>query len=158
MQSRTHKTTLFICKSALVAAIYTALTMALAPISFGLTQVRIAEAMSVLPAFGTYGIAGLFIGCALSNLLGGFGVLDVVLGSLATLIAAVLARKLRKYPYLIPLPAVVVNAFMVGYVLHVALGTPYLLAFGTLFVEQAVACYALGLPLYYLLGRVLPKQ
>ena len=150
------KTTLFICKSALVAAVYTALTMALAPISFGLYQVRVSEALCVLPAFGTFGIVGLTIGCLISNFLGGFGPLDVILGSLATLIAALMARWLRKKPALMPLPAVVVNALFIGVVLNVSVGTPYLFAAGMIFVEQALACYGIGLPLYYVLKKRLP--
>nr|WP_122012159.1 QueT transporter family protein [Maliibacterium massiliense] len=139
--------------AALIAAVYTALSMALKPIAFGVFQLRVSECLTVLPALFPFAIPGLFVGCALTNLLGGYGLLDIVLGSLATLIAGCGTYKLRRYIYLAPLPPVLANALIVGLVLHIATGTPYLLCAGALLVEQGIICYGLGLPLLLLLRR-----
>ena len=67
---------------ALFAAVYAALTIALAPISYGPVQFRVSEAMTVLPALFPEAAPGLFIGCFIANLFGGNGALDVIFGSL----------------------------------------------------------------------------
>ena len=112
--------TSYITQSAVIAAIYVVLTVVFAPISFNVMQVRISEMLTILPLFTSAAIPGLFIGCILGNLLGGAIVLDVVFGSIATLIGAVGGYLLRKNRWLVPVPAVVANAvivpdiFMVG--------------------------------------------
>ena len=76
-------------QGAVIAALYVALTLVFAPISFGAMQVRVSEALTILPLFTPAAIPGLFLGCVLANLLGGAVLLDVVFGSLAMLIGAV---------------------------------------------------------------------
>ncbi len=76
----------------LVAAVYALLTLVLAPISFGVYQIRIAEALTVLPFLSRGSVPGLFIGCMLANAFGGLGYQDIVFGSLITLAAAVCTR------------------------------------------------------------------
>ena len=76
---------------AVVGALYAALTMLLAPISYGNLQFRISEALCVLPVFFPYTSVGLFLGCALANMISAAGILDVVFGSLATLCAGLCA-------------------------------------------------------------------
>ena len=73
--------------SGLVAALYAVTTILFAPISYGYVQVRISEALTVLPFFFPQAVFGIFVGCLFANLFGGFGILDVVLGSAATLLA-----------------------------------------------------------------------
>ena len=75
-------------QSALIAAVYVVLTMVFAPFSFSEIQVRIAEALTILPLFTPAAIPGLFIGCLLGNILGGAALPDIIFGSLATLIGA----------------------------------------------------------------------
>ena len=82
-------TTLDLNFAAVTAALYTALTLIAAPISFGNIQFRISEALCILPYFFPQAIPGLFIGCIFSNLFGGMGIFDIVFGSLATLLAAI---------------------------------------------------------------------
>lgn len=143
----------FITQSATIAAIYIALTWIFAPISFGhnLFQFRISEVMTVLPLFTPAAIPGLFIGCALSNLLfGGLGIIDLVLGSAATLIAALLSYLLRKKSTLIALaPPVIVNAIIVGSYLNYLISPEInvLINMGWVMLGQIVSCYGLGLPL-----------
>jgi len=146
-----------ITETAVIAAIYAALTLALAPISFGPMQVRVSEAMCVLPFFTPAAVPGLFIGCLISNSLGlvlgtSLGAMDIVVGSLATLAAAIIASKIKN-KWLVPLPAVIFNAFLVSWVLYVMLGIPYWINVLWVGIGQAVACYALGMPLLFILNK-----
>lgn len=146
----------FITRTALIAAAYAAVTLALAPISYGPLQVRVAEAFTVLPYISLPAIPGLFLGCVVANVLGGYGVPDVVFGSLATLVAAVLTRAVRRGglpPCLAPLPPVIINAIVVPAYLSVLFEVPYWATVGQVLLGQAVACYALGYPLLTLLCR-----
>ena len=102
----------------LVAALYVVLCMALQPFSYGAVQVRVAEALCLLPVFGTEYIAGVVLGCFLSNLLGST-IVDVIFGTLATLLACLVTYKLRNVRIkglAIPasLPPVVFNAVIIG--------------------------------------------
>ncbi len=143
----------FLCETGIIAAIYAVLTLALAPISFGAMQVRISEALCILPFFTPAGIPGLFIGCVLSNLLGSpLGLMDIIVGSLATLLAALAASKVKNR-WLVPLPSVVANAFLVAWVLHAMLGLPYWLNVLYVGIGQGIACYGIGMPLLFLLER-----
>lgn len=76
----------------LIAAIYVVIALVLAPISFGVYQVRVSEALTILPFLTPAAIPGLFIGCLLANIFGGMGWQDIVFGSLITLIAAFMTR------------------------------------------------------------------
>jgi len=144
-----------LARAAVIATIYAILTIALAPISSGLIQCRVAEAMCVLPYFTFSAVPGLFIGCVLANLITGAPVYDVVFGSLATLLAAYVTYALRnKAPkYLAPLPSVVINAGIVGALLVYVYGVhvSYWAAAGYVAAGQAVACFVIGLPLMSLL-------
>ena len=144
-------------QGAIIAAIYALLTIFLAPISSGLVQCRVSEAMCILPYFTFSAVPGLFIGCLLANLLTGMAAYDVVFGSLATLLAAYLTNALRnKVPkYLAPMPSVVVNALVVGWLLTSIYGfeVSFWVAAGYVAIGQAIACFALGLPLMSLLER-----
>ena len=80
---------LFLVQSAMIAAIYVVLTIVFAPISFGQIQFRIAEALTILPAFTPAAIPGLFVGCLIGNILGGAILPDIIVGSMATLLGAI---------------------------------------------------------------------
>ena len=137
----------------IIAAMYAVLTIVLAPISFGPIQCRIAEALTILPFFTTAAVPGLFIGCLIANgIAGGMGILDIVAGSLATLAAAAIATRI-KVKWVVPLPSVLVNAFVVGYILNVLTGAPYWATVGLVGLGQAIACYGLGMPLLYFLEK-----
>jgi uncharacterized membrane protein len=152
-----NKNLIFVARAALIAAAYTALTMLFAPVSFGhiIFQIRVSEALTVLPALYISSIPGLFVGCIVSNILGGFGPVDIIFGSLATLIAAVLSRFLRKYTFLVPLPPVIVNALIVGtYLKYIYLQEiPLIASIGWVALGQLIACYALGLPLLFVFKK-----
>ncbi len=151
-----NKSAAYVVQAALIAGIYAALTIALMPISYGPVQVRISEALTVLPALTPAGIPGLFIGCIISNWFGPYGMIDLICGSLASLIAAVGSYKLRNRPLLIPLPPIIANGIIVGLMLKFAYAVPFSLIVCMLAVAggEAIACYAVGYPLY----RVLKKN
>ena len=102
MREKNNKTVYFVAYGAVIAAIYTVLTLVFAPISFGPVQFRIAEALCILPFFTPAAVPGVFIGCLLSNLLCGAAPLDIVFGSLATLIGAAGSYGLRGNKWLLP--------------------------------------------------------
>ncbi|MGI6152852.1 MAG: QueT transporter family protein [Christensenellaceae bacterium] len=143
----------FICEMAIIAAIYAVLTLILAPISFGPMQVRVSEALCVLPFFTPAAVPGLFIGCLIANLFGStLGILDIAIGSLATLLSAFIASKLKQ-KWLVPLPSVILNAFLVGLVLHLVLDLPYWINVLYVGIGQGIACYVAGMPLLFILER-----
>lgn len=143
---------------AMIAALYAGLTICLAPISFGLVQCRIAEAMTVLPLFSPSAIPGLFIGCFLANLYTG-NILDIIAGSIATLIAACCTYIFRKNKWIAVLFPVIVNAVIVGgYLgLFIDASQPVWLYMLTVGAGQAVACYGLGIPLHSILKKIEKK-
>lgn len=136
----------YLAQGAAIAAIYVVLTLVFAPISFGAVQVRIAEALAILPLFTSAAIPGLFIGCVLANLLGGGIVWDVIFGSLATLIGAALGYALRENRWLVPIPAVIANTVIVPLVLKYGYGLdlPLVLLMAYIAVGEILGCYVLG--------------
>lgn len=141
-----------IALSALIAAVYAALTLALAPISYGPVQFRVAEALTLLPFCIPEAILGLSIGCMLSNVWGGFGLIDVIFGSAATLLSAWLTYKMPKV-WLAAIPPVVINALVVGGFLGIITEMPMRLSMSYIAVSQAVICFGLGIPLCLLLRK-----
>lgn len=143
-------------QAALIAALYVALTYAFAPFSFGEVQVRIAEALTILPLFTPAAVPGLFIGCLLGNTLGGAALPDIIFGSLATLIGAFFTMKLRNSnPVLGPIPPIAANTLVVPFVLRYAYGVPLPIPFMmlTVGVGEVLSCGVLGLLLYYALRK-----
>lgn len=141
-----------IALSALIAALYGGLAMALAPLSFGPVQFRVAEALTLLPFFVPEAVPGLFAGCLLSNLLGGFGLADVVLGSAATLAAAWLTSRMPNV-WLAAVPPVAVNAAVVGVYLAFLTGTPVWLSVVYIALSQSAICFGVGVPLALYVSR-----
>jgi uncharacterized membrane protein len=146
----------FFVQAAVIGAAYAALTTALAPLSYGPVQMRVSEALTVLPYFTPAAIPGLFVGCLVSNLLSPYGIVDVVCGSLATLLAAGGTFLLRKRRLLAPLPPVVFNALIIGAMLYYAYGVNASLLANMLWVGagELIVCYGAGYPLLRVLeGR-----
>ncbi len=133
-------------KVALVGSLYAALTIVLAPISYGPVQVRIAEALTVLPYIRRNYMWGLFGGCIVANIYGGLGIWDIIGGSLFTLLAAFLTSIMPK-PVLAPIPPIIVNAFGVSLYLHLIFKLPYWLTVAYIALGESIACMALGYPL-----------
>ena len=132
--------------SALIAAIYVVLTLLLRPISYGPIQFRISEALCVLPYFTPAAIPGVFIGCLLSNLLGGAVLMDVVFGSLATLIGGIGSWLLRKNRLLVSVPPILANTLIIPWVLKFAYGSEDLIWYMmiTIGISEILAIGVLG--------------
>ena len=144
-----------LARCAMIAALYTAVSLLLAPFSFGPVQVRVAEALTLLPVFTPDAIVGVTLGCLLTNLIGSSPI-DAVFGTLATLVAALLTYWLRgvrwrSLPVASALMPVVVNALVVGAeITFFFLDTPatlpaLLFNMLTVGIGELVSCVVLGL-------------
>lgn len=131
-------------------------------LTFGVVQCRFAEALTVLPFLSPVTVWGVFIGCLITNILSPYGLLDMILGPLTTLLAAALTARCRS-KWLAPLPPVLCNAVIIGALIAfqtVGFGPAFLPSFVyhalTIGAGQVLACYGLGLPLLSVMNRVLP--
>lgn len=151
-----NKKVIWITQAAVIAAIYVVLTVFIAAFNLasGSIQIRISEALCILPYFTPAAIPGLWIGCVIANLVTGASIFDVVFGSLATLIGALGTYALRKHKFLCTLPPVIANAVIVPLVLIYAYGIPsvmlrgvdvtYLFNFVTVGFGEVVSVCVLG--------------
>lgn len=146
MNRLNNKAVYFMAYAAMIAAIYVVLTMIFAPISFGPVQFRISEVLCILPFFTPAAVPGLFLGCLLSNVLCGAAVLDVIFGSLATLIGAVGSYALRKHKWAVCAPPILANTVIIPWVLRYAYGSPDLIPFAmvTVGIGEILAIGVLG--------------
>jgi len=151
--------TLYIVRAAVVAALYVGLTYAFYFLSFETVQFRVSEALTILPLIFPEAIAGLFVGCILSNIASPFGAFDMIFGSAATLLAASLSfiigfyvRKHAARAILGAFPPILANAFIIPAVI-ILFGVPeaYWALFGWIFLGQFTVVFALGMPLYFAL-------
>lgn len=151
-----NKKVLLLVQAAMIAAIYVVLTFianALGLANYAV-QVRFSEALTVLPYFTPAAIPGLFIGCLISNVLTGCALPDIIFGSLATLAAAFITRRLRRYRWLSPLPPIIANMLVVPFVLLYAYGIrPLWLSFVTVTVGEIISCGILGMLLLFTLEK-----
>lgn len=144
-----NKKIFYICQAAMIAALYVVLTFIANAfhLANGNIQVRISEALTILPYFTPAAIPGLAIGCLLSNYLTGCHLLDIIFGSVATLIGAVFTYALRKQKWLAPVPPVISNTIIVPWVLRLAYGMegaiPYLML--TVGIGEIISCGVLGM-------------
>lgn len=142
-----------LCLSGIIAALYAGLTILLQAFSFGAVQVRVSEAMTLLPLLTPAAIPGLAIGCFIANLICSTWQ-DWVFGTMATLIAAILTRKLRKNVYLAAVMPVLANALIIGPMLYWMFGGSWLLNILTVGMGEAIACFLLGIPLIKSLEKI----
>lgn len=155
----------------LIGALYTVLTLVSGPLAFGTSagtvQLRLSEALTLLPLFSPFvGTWGVVFGCFLSNLVGFFmgtnllGLIDAPIGTLATLLAALLTcligQHIRSFPIrclLAPIPPVLFNGLIVGWELSFVFGTPFALNFLSVAIGEAAVCYTLGIVMCVALSR-----
>ena len=150
MKEKKTFSVLFMAQAAMIAAIYVVVTLVFAPFSYGEVQVRLSEALTILPVFTPAAIPGLFIGCLISNILGG------CIGSLATLLGAVFTYMLRSQnKFLAPLPPILSNILIVPFVLRygyqVPLPIPFMML--TVGIGEVISCGVLGMIVYAALNR-----
>ena len=158
MQAHGISRTLVITQAAIIAALYTVLTLIanLFGLASGVIQVRISEALTVLPFLSFAGVPGVTIGCLVSNIVTGSDIFDIIFGTLATLIGAIgtwyigiLFRKTEKnlLKFLSPLPPIIANTIIVPFVLtyayHMQDGIPFLML--TVGAGEVISCGILGL-------------
>lgn len=142
-----NKSTMFLVQAAAIGAIYVVLTLLFAPLSYGEVQVRFSEALTILPYFTPAAIPGLFVGCILANLLGGSIPVDIIFGSIATLIGAVFTYKLRGNKWLAPVPPILANMIIVPFVLYYGYGVnlPIPLMMLTVGAGEVISCGVFGM-------------
>jgi uncharacterized membrane protein len=152
--------TRFLTWVVVIAALYSGLTLGLSPISYGFVQLRVSEALTLMPiVLGPAAVLGLVLGVFVSNLFSPVGVIDVAFGSLATFLAAVLTWKVnRGSVWLGAAYPVICNALIVGSYLSWFYHISILLACTGVGVGEAIACFVLGVPLLTALRRRLPQS
>ena len=171
---RTFFTTERLCRAGIIAALYTVLTYAFAPLAFGPFQIRPAEALCILPLFFVEAIPALYVGCMLSNLSSPFALYDVPIGSLVTLIAAIgtylVGKFFKKDVAKISLGGifpVLFNALIIPIVIvfltggdegYTSQAVAYFTFVASIFVTQTVCIYGLGTPLYFALKKYRPTE
>lgn len=148
---------LFVVQSALIAAIYVILSFFSNALGLanGAIQLRLSEALTILPIYSAAAIPGLFIGCLLSNLLTGCIFVDVVFGSFATLIGAIFTRLLKNKKLLAPIPPILSNTLIIPFILSYAYrfeGSIWFFAL-TVGIGEILSCGILG----YMLIKAIDK-
>lgn len=155
--------TVYLVQAALIAAVYAVLTYALSPIAFGSQQIRFSEALTVLPVLTPAAIPGLTIGCVISNIGSPYGIADIILGALATFLAACCTRaarniRIKNLPVLSLIFPVIFNGIIIG--LEISYFLPESVSFfgflasgGGVALGEAISCYVLGLPLFAALNK-----
>lgn len=147
-----------ICRAGIIASVYFILTYFFQAISFGPIQLRVSEALTILPLFFIESVPALFIGCLISNFFSGFLVFDIAIGAPTTLVAAVVTYYIGKFVkgkhlrfVLGAIPPIVANAFAVPFVILLSGGLEYTYMVQAIIIGagQALAIYALGGLLYY---------
>lgn len=142
------KKTVYITQAALIAALYTILTMIAAgfDLASGAIQVRFSEALTVLPFLTPAAVPGLTLGCLLSNILTGCALPDVIFGTLATLLGALGTYALRDHRFLCAIPPIISNALIIPFVLtyayHIPGGIPLFML--TVGLGELISCMGLG--------------
>ncbi|NLY30661.1 MAG: QueT transporter family protein [Firmicutes bacterium] len=139
-------------RAALIAAVYILLVYIFAGVSFGIFQLRPAEALTLLPMLYPEAVPALFVGVMLSNILGGLGPWDVFGGSLVTLLAAWLTYRYR-YSWIAYASPIVCNALLISIYLHLIFQVPYWLSVVGIGVSEAFSVLVLGIPLVKLIER-----
>lgn len=157
------KSTAFLAQAAVIAAIYAVLTVCLQPLSFGAGQFRLSEALTLLPVLTPAAVPGLAVGCFISNLASPFGIIDVILGTAATLAAALMSRltrniRIKNLPFLSAVFPVIFNALAVGTSIAVMNDGGFTLAVFavnalSVAVGEAAVCFAAGLPVCRILEK-----
>ena len=152
-----HNKSAFLTQSGVIAALYVVLTLVakVMGLDSGQIQLRLSEALCVLPVFLPAAVPGLTVGCLLANILCGNIFWDVLFGTLATLIGAMGTRLLRKRPLLALLPPIAANTVIVPFVLAYAYGLPggvplFMLTVG---IGEVLSCGVLGRVLWKALDK-----
>lgn len=126
-----------VTKQGIIAALYTVISITLAPISFGAIQFRVAEILMPLPYYNKKNRIGITLGCLISNLFSPMGIADIIFGTTATFLACTLISKLDN-KRLVGIIAALINGLVVGAELHLILGLPLLFSCITVAVGELI--------------------
>ncbi len=158
MNNNSKNTTIYIAKGAMIAALYVVVSLVFSPLSYGPIQVRFAEALVPLCALSPVASVGLVVGCFITNLFSPYGLVDIVFGTLGTLISVLIGYRLRKirllgFPIATAMTAVIANALILGPVLcYFDLGRFDLMIASIIALQiavgQLVSCTLLALPIF----------
>lgn len=160
------KKTIFIVEASIIGAVYASLTYlsSVFGIAYMGIQFRFSEALTILACLTPSAIPGLTIGCFIGNLGSPYGIIDIICGTIATLLASILSYKTRhikfkELPILSPIFPIIINAIIVGaevtiYMPKGFLFEAFLLNASQIALSQLVMCYGIGLPLYNVLKKM----
>jgi len=147
-----QKKTRFITQSAIIAVLYIALTLVSNAfgLASGVIQVRLSETLTILPMFMPSAIPGLFIGCLIANFMCGSLLLDVIFGSIATLLGALGTYYFGKNKWIAPVFPIISNTVIVPFVLKYVYGIPGAIWYFvlTVFIGELISCGILGILLH----------
>ena len=160
--NKTRAKVRFLCHSAIIAALYVVLTMisAMMGLASNAIQVRFSEALCVLPFFSAAAIPGVTIGCLIANVITSGNVLDIVFGTLATLIGAVGAYLLRKWKWMVSIPTIAANTIIIPFVLKYGfmLEDSVIFFAVTIFIGEFISAGVLGTSLLLALQKRFYKK
>ena len=141
-------------RTAVIAALYALLTVALAPISYGNFQFRVSEILVLLAYFDPFYIGGLTLGCFIANLLGPNGTMDVIFGTLATFISVGAISLTAKYIknkaslFIASLWSTIFNGLIIGWMLNITVGAPLWITIGEVALGEFVVITIVGIPVF----------
>lgn len=145
-------------KTAVVAAIYTILTVILAPISYGPVQFRISEILVLLAVIDPFYIVGLTVGCLVANIFGGYGPMDIVFGTVATFLSVTCVYLTGKYVrnkkvslVLASIWPTIFNGLIIGWMLNIVAGLPMVLSMIQVGIGEFVVVTLVGVPVFRLI-------
>lgn len=147
-------------KTAIIAALYAILTIILAPISYGPIQFRLSEVMVLLAFFDPFYIGGLTLGCLLSNILGGYGVMDIIFGTIATFMSvssiSLTAKFLKQNKFSLLIASLwptLFNGVIIGWMLNFVLGVPIFITMLQVAIGEFVVVTILGVSIAIIIKR-----
>lgn len=146
-------------RTAIIAAIYAVITVAIAPLSYMGVQFRISEILVLLAVFDPLYIGGLTLGCLIANLLGPNGPMDVLFGTLATFISVyaiyLTGKLIKNYKIKLLIASIwptIFNGLIIGWMLNKLYGLPLILSIGEVALGELVVITFIGVPLFLMAG------
>ncbi len=150
----------YLTRGACIAALYAVITVIFQPISFGPIQFRVSEAFTLLPFIMPEAVWGLTVGCLIANIFGG-SIIDMIFGTLATLVAALIVRKMKNV-WLLPLAPVIVNGIVVGAIATLVSFEfsfiTYITVAASIALSEAMVCWIFGIPVLIFSQNILEKR
>ena len=155
-----ERLSLKVAVAALVASIYSVMTIVLGPFGYSWVQVRISEALTPLPfSLGVSSVVGLMLGCIIANLFSPVGLPDMIFGPLLTLFAAILSWKANfGKRFIACIYPVIVNSLGVSAYISSFYGVPYMVSVATIAVGEFIAAIFVGYPLLVMVERTITKR